>query len=411
MMDYENYKKCLFRYLSVKSVVIKTGVTSIGAYAFCGCTSLTSVTIPNSVTSIEYRAFDDCTRLTSVTIPNSVTSIGECAFWGCESLTSITIPDSVTSIGGSAFEVCDSLTSVTIPNSVTSIGDWTFYFCESLTSVTIGNSVTSIGGSAFECCTNLTSVTIPNSVTSIGAGAFCCCKRLTSVTIPDSVTSIGDRAFEGCNNLTIYGKKSSYAQTYASKNGIKFVAGHVPLSNLTSVSADEITVGNTVTVNCAASGGTAPYQYNVIYKKSSSDKWTTVQKYSSNTTLTFTPAAAVSYDIKVKAKDAAGKVMSKTFTVKVNKKLTNTSKLGAESIKKGEKVKVRCFAEGGVGEYQYAVYYKKASSSKWTTLRGYGTSNIIMLKPAAAVKYDVRVDIKDKSGMVVSKTLTLTVTK
>ena len=218
-------------------------VTSIGNYAFYGCSSLASVTIPNSVTSIGYSAFDGCSSLTSITIPESMTSIGDGAFYGCSSLTSITIPNSVTSIGNSAFSYCSSLTSVTIPNSVTSIGDYAFsgcssiaspvynahcfaYMptsysgayaipegieqiaggafegCSSLTSVTIGESVTSIGSSAFYNCSSLTSITIPNSVTSIAGGAFEGCSSLTSVTIPNSVTSIGSFAFYGCTSLT-----------------------------------------------------------------------------------------------------------------------------------------------------------------------------------------------------------------
>ena len=177
-------------------------VTSIGRYAFRGCSGLTSVTIGNSVTSIGNNAFADCSMLTSVSIGNSVTSIGDRAFFKCSGLTSVTIPNSVTTIGKYAFCDCSGLTSVTIPNSVTSIGEGAFYDCSGLTSVDIPNSVTTIGGGAFSGCSGLTSVTIGNSVTSIGKYAFCGCSGLTSVTIPNSVTSIGECAFESCSGLT-----------------------------------------------------------------------------------------------------------------------------------------------------------------------------------------------------------------
>ena len=259
---YANYQ-ILSRALSIPETVVYDGttytVTSIGDYAFYGCTGLTSVTIGNSVISIGDHAFFDCSNLTSVEIPNSVTSIGKYAFRWCKGLTSVAFGNSVTSIGERAFEYCSGLTSVEIPNSVTSIGDYAFYGCSGLTSVEIPNSVISVGERGFGDCLNLvsiqvengntfyasrdgvlysknfdtliqcpsglvgafiipnsvteieahafrdgsglTSIEIPNSVTSIGSYAFSYCIGLTSVEIPNSVTSIGDNAFSGCSGL------------------------------------------------------------------------------------------------------------------------------------------------------------------------------------------------------------------
>ena len=69
--------------------------------------------IPEGIETINKTfAYDTC--FVSVIIPNSVTSIGEYAFSGCSGLTSVTIPNSVTSIGGNeAFSGCTGLTYVT----------------------------------------------------------------------------------------------------------------------------------------------------------------------------------------------------------------------------------------------------------------------------------------------------------
>ena len=101
---------------SIEFVVIENGVTSIGNFAFFGCSSLTTVEIPSSVESIGTGAFTVCTLLNSVVIPNSVKSIGGSAFNGCSGLTSVTIPSSVTSIAG-VFGGCSGVTSITVSSA------------------------------------------------------------------------------------------------------------------------------------------------------------------------------------------------------------------------------------------------------------------------------------------------------
>ena len=217
------------RSANLTKIVLPEGLTSIGESAFYSCSSLTNVTIPDSVTSIGWYAFEGCSSLTSVTIGNSVTSIGWYAFSGCSALTSVTIGNSVTSIGWYAFEGCSSLTNVTIPDSVTSIGECAFFSCSSLTNVTIPDSVTSIGDSAFQDCSSLTNVTIPNGVMSIGDWAFRYCSSLTSVTIPSSVTRIGEYAFDSCDSLTdVY-----YSNTEEQWNAIAIADYNEPLTSAT----------------------------------------------------------------------------------------------------------------------------------------------------------------------------------
>lgn len=208
----------------IENVIISDGVTSIGWYAFFGCSKLYSVTIPNSVTNIESYTFYDCPNLDSITIPSKVTKIGNEAFEFCEGLRTITIPDSVVSIGSGIFRGCTSLTQVNISDSITTISSSAFNGCSSLKSVTLPDSVISIESSAFDGCSSLKSVIIPDCVTSIGVRAFGGCSSLTSISIRNPDCEIYDVSTTISDTATIYGYTRSTAQTYAEKYDRTFVA-------------------------------------------------------------------------------------------------------------------------------------------------------------------------------------------
>ncbi|MCD8004011.1 MAG: leucine-rich repeat domain-containing protein, partial [Clostridia bacterium] len=83
MYDYDSVSAPWYEYSdSITSVVIESGVESIGACAFSACESVTSITIPGSVTSIGGYAFGYCTSLTEITFEGDAPSFGDDVFCG-----------------------------------------------------------------------------------------------------------------------------------------------------------------------------------------------------------------------------------------------------------------------------------------------------------------------------------------
>ena len=207
------------------SQVILPEVTAIGKYTFYGCTALTELTVPGNVSSIGAGAFYGCTALEKINIPEDVTAIGSYTFCGCTALEEIGLPEDLKTVGGSAFEGCAALTEIVLPKGVTTVGSAAFAGCTGLTEIRIPDSVLSVGRHAFAGCTGLYSaafgkglsvigdemfagctalaeVTLPGDLALIGASAFENCKELTEIGFPESLTVIGAAAFKGCEGLT-----------------------------------------------------------------------------------------------------------------------------------------------------------------------------------------------------------------
>ena len=361
-----------------KSYNIPDGVTSIGYYAFYGCTSLTSITIPNGVTSIDWFAFSGCTSLKSITIPNGVTSIDWLAFSGCTSLKSITIPNSVTSIGDSAFEDCSSLTSIKIPDSVTEIGSSAFSGCKSLTSITIPNSVTSIGEFAFYDCTSLTSITIPNSVTSIGSNAF---------------GYYYDNEYKKIDNFKIYCYSGTAGEQYAKENDFDYVLldklptlAKVTGVKLTGRAADALRIN--WTKNASADG--------YIVEMYQGNKWVRVAKITNNSTTTFRKAglkASTVYKFRVRAYKMSGSTAlygnySTTVTARTNPSVMTGAKLGGRAA---DALRINWTKNASADGYIVEMYQgnkwvrvAKITSNSTTTFRKAG------LKAGTAYKFRVK---------------------
>lgn len=179
----------------IQNVIIESGVTRIGDYAFYDLSELRSVTIPDSVTLLGSSAFQNCISLTEVSIPKSIPVIDDNAFSYCYKLAEVNLEEGLSKIGISAFQYCTSLTEVSIPKSVLIIDDAAFSHCYELTTVNLEEGLQAIGNSAFAICRKLESIDIPDSVTIIGTWIFEDARSLTQITVGEGLSTLHDGTF------------------------------------------------------------------------------------------------------------------------------------------------------------------------------------------------------------------------
>jgi len=196
--QYAPWRKGKDLYKLVKKIVIVSGVTYIGDYAFCELPNVASVSIPNTVQAFGVGVFCGDKKLTKINIPSGIESIPKSMFKGCTSLKNISIPTSVNQIGEAAFETC-AITSITLPSGLTKISGRAFQYA-SLTSIVIPEGVTHIGPNAFEHNLNLNKIILPNSLIEISSYAFQS-TAITTVVIPKNVAYIGNDVLGFCSKL------------------------------------------------------------------------------------------------------------------------------------------------------------------------------------------------------------------
>ena len=241
-------------------------VVSIGTGAFSGSITLQSLNIPDGISTISSNAFSNCPNLTDVQIGSTVSYIGSSAFAGCNALNNvvfngspstiepdafqgsswvngistefvvlgdvllkyngnsknIVVPEGIRSIAPGAFSYNATVESVVLPETLEEVGTNAFLHCYFLKDITIPATVSHIGAGAFDDTEWLNTreeeftvvngiliahksqsrhVELPDGITAIGAGAFMANDELLSVHLPQSVIYIDSMAFGGCSSL------------------------------------------------------------------------------------------------------------------------------------------------------------------------------------------------------------------
>lgn len=211
MPNFESPDEVPWAHLRDRITSVENGLSTIGDYAFYGCTALTSLPrLPSPADggdgTVGKYAFAGCTSLTEVRFSRLTAFIDDGAFEGCTGLTDVSaFGITGLELGNGVFKDCTALTNVDFPmgtsteGTLASMGEGTFENCTSLTNVNIEN-LSAIEMHTFKNCSSLTTAPISRSVSSIGAGAFSGCSSLTYARMT-AVTSVGENAFEYCTAL------------------------------------------------------------------------------------------------------------------------------------------------------------------------------------------------------------------
>lgn len=181
-------------------VKVESGITNIGASAFCGCKNIRKIKLCGEISSIGNYAFFGCESLKTLTVESNVTSIGISAFENCYTLEKIENELNPVSIAKCAFKNCISLCKVPLLDSVSCIEDYTFSGCTSMQFGDLPSQLEYIGKGAFENCKAMQTVTLPSGIAEIRQSSFAG-SGLCELTIPSNIETIGIAAFANCKSL------------------------------------------------------------------------------------------------------------------------------------------------------------------------------------------------------------------
>ena len=336
------------------------------------------------------------TRVKNVEISSGVTTLGAYAFSACDSMTGVSLPETLLAVGESCFQSSYGLHNISIPNSVRSIGDCAFSSCNGLTRVTLGSGLKGIGGQAFKECSSLSSIVIPEGVTAIEFSTFEDCSNLMEITIPRTVTSIGRWAFDGCYGLS----RVTFTGTRAQWNAIDMGDDNDPLlsANITFAgsgpAAPTVTGGNDAqgrpTLKWKAVTGAAKYE---VYRARSLNG--DYIKYSTVTGTSYTNTSYIengnTYYYKVRALKSDGTAGAWSSVVSVTYKQT----LPAPTVTGGNDSQGRPTLKwkAVTGAAKYEVYRARSMNGdyiKYSTVTGTSYTNTSYIENGNTYYYKVR---------------------
>ncbi len=431
--------------VKLEKIKLPTSLKTVNSYTFRGCELIQELDFSNTqLEQIPSYCFEGLQNLKTIRFPKTLTTLGFRAFYGCESVDELDFSNTqITEIPDSCFELHTNLKKVLLPKTLTTIGESAFDRCTSLEEILLDHTnITEIPWAAFCQCTKLARVKFPATLESVGESAFYDTKiteldfyhtqlktveryafgsidELVIIKFPNTIECLEDFSF----NLNY--QKDTYV--YLPINSIfhesEYMRTSYPWSWRKRILMRLDENGNTVLEHeykvAQTEKATTSKNGQIIKKCIWCDQTITETIYYPKTiTLSKTK---YTYDGKihkptVAVKDSKGKTISPSnYTVSYSSDCKNVGKYkvtikmkgnysGSKTLyftivpKNPSSVKAVLYGHDDVkvswskvsGASGYKVYYKKSTSSTWSSKSTTGTS-IKLANLADGVKYDIKV--------------------
>ena len=180
-------------------------------------------------------------------------------------------------------------------------------------------------------------------------------------------------------------------------------------------SDEYLKLGEEYRISAKLSGNTEGLRYKYVWQKDGWKDWGILKEFSEENEALFRPEKVGKYTLIVDTKDASGKVISKSREYNVVTQIWNYERIETSRTtpqeKYSEPIEIKAITSGETEGLQYKYVWQKDNWKDWGVIQGFSERAVAEWSPEKEGKYTILVDVKDRDGKVVTKTIGYEITK